>query len=332
MFDLRSFIQTVEQTVASHNLGQTGTYQRWSARSERDKGPNPYGVADAANLLYTINRFPVEPGQRQAWVNMLQSLQDSTSGLFEEPTHHPIHTTAHCTAALELFDARPRFPLYALRSLLGPNQPMAFLDQLDWRGNPWRESHRGAGIYTALVLSGEAAEDWEERYFAWLWEEADPRTGLFRKDCTSPGPFDEQSPIFPHLAGTFHYLFNLVYARRPLRFPERLVDTCLEIYNGHAYPLGEQVGFAEIDWVFCLNRAMRQSGFRFSDAQQALKGFASRYIPYLLSLDHETDEDFNDLHSLFGALCCLAELQQALLGQLRTTRPLRLVLDRRPFI
>ena len=39
-----------------------------------------------------------------------------------------------------------------------------------------------------------------------------------------------------------------------------------------------------------------------------------------------------DLHLLFGMVCCLAELQQALPGTFRTQRPLRLVLDRRPFI
>ena len=47
---------------------------------------------------------------------------------------------------------------------------------------------------------------------------------------------------------------------------------------------------------------------------------------------HETDDGLDDLHALFGTLCALAELQQALPGEIRTARPLRLVLDRRPFI
>ena len=40
----------------------------------------------------------------------------------------------------------------------------------------------------------------------------------------------------------------------------------------------------------------------------------------------------NDLHALFGAVCALAELQLALPGELRSSVPLRNVLDRRPFI
>ena len=45
-----------------------------------------------------------------------------------------------------------------------------------------------------------------------------------------------------------------------------------------------------------------------------------------------TDDGLNDLHALFGAVCCLAELQAALPGEITSEKPLKLVLDRRPFI
>ena len=38
------------------------------------------------------------------------------------------------------------------------------------------------------------------------------------------------------------------------------------------------------------------------------------------------------MHRLFGSICALAELQAALPGELRSDKPLKLVLDRRPFI
>ncbi len=335
MYDLRHFIHTVETSLSAHNLGAAGKYRRWT-RPAADGQPrslelNPYGSADAANILYTLHHFPSDPAERLAWVGALQALQDGETGLFEEPTHHPFHTTAHCLAALELFDAGPRCPVKAMANLRKPHELAAFLDALDWRGNPWRESHRGAGLYTALSLTGETNLEWEERYFTWLWEESDPETGLLRKGRVAPLPAEGGLSLFPHLAGTFHYLFILEAARRPLRYPDRLVDTCLEIFRG-SYPLGERLSFAEIDWVYCLNRAVRQSGHRFAEARQALNDFAARYIPFLLEIDPETDPDFDDLHQLFGGLCCLAELQQALPGLVRTQRPLRLVLDRRPFI
>ena len=332
MYDLRHFIHTVETNVDAHNLGLPGAYRRWSHAAADDPGLNPYGCADAANLLYTTGRFPTDPQERQSWIGALQGLQDAESGLFREPTHHPIHTTAHCIAALELFDARPRYPLTDLGSYHRTHELSAFLDTLDWRSNPWKESHRGAGLYVALVLTGAVNLEWEERYFTWLWEETDPQTGLIGKGRIHPLAVFDQPTLFPYLAGTFHYLFNLQYARRPLRYPEKLIDTCLDLYHSRSYPLGEQVSFAEIDWVYCLNRAVRQCGHRFAEAHQALQDFAARYVPFLLAIDPDQDTDFDDLHLLFGALCCLAELQQALPGLIRTQHPLRLVLDRRPFI
>ena len=87
----------------------------------------------------------------------------------------------------------------------------AFLDALDWPGNPWLESHRGVGLYAALVLVGVVDAAWEERYFAWLAREVDPPTGLLRRGCVSPTP-EDQPLLFPHLAGTFHYLFKPLQA------------------------------------------------------------------------------------------------------------------------
>jgi hypothetical protein len=302
------------------------------ARQARDLGLNPYGCADAANILYTIGRFPRDPAERQAWIDALQRLQDPASGLFHEPTHHPIHTTAHCIAALELFDAGPRHPVAALLPLAEPQAMAAFLDGLDWRGDPWSQSHQGAGLYVSLVLTGAASLDWQDRYFAWLWDETDPGTGFLRRGCIGLLTAAGTASFFPHLAGTFHYLFNQQYARRPMRYPAALVDACLQLFERNAFPLGRAVGFAEIDWVYCLARAARQGGHRQADARRALEAFAARYVDYLSRLDPQADDSFNDLHALFGAVCALAELQQAVPGMLRTERPLRLVLDRRPFI
>ena len=44
----------------------------------------------------------------------MQEMQDPRTGLFCEGSHHPLHTTAHVTAAPELFDAQPLYPLTAL--------------------------------------------------------------------------------------------------------------------------------------------------------------------------------------------------------------------------
>jgi hypothetical protein len=332
VIDLRGWIDDIAEIVHAHE-SRPGAYRRWT-RPENDPsgGINPYGCADAANLLYTIGRFPGQAELRRAFVGVLQSFQETESGLFREATHHEIHTTAHCIGALELFESRPLHPLRALLSLTDTDEMERFLDGLEWRSDPWHASHRGAGLYAALVGSVAVSADWEDRFFDWIWEETDPSTGLLRRDRVEAVRIGGLTTRFPHLAGTFHYLFCLEHARRPLRYPDRLVDTCLELFETRDFPLGISIGFAEIDWVYCLTRSLRQSGHRFSECRAALERFARPYLDYLLSLDLAGDPGADDLHRLFGALCALAEIQRALPGLVRTDPPLRLVLDRRPFV
>ena len=81
-----------------------------------------------------------------------------------------------------------------------------------------------------------------------------------------------------------------------------------------------------------ISRASRQTPHRWQEVKEALREFAEIYLPWIDTVDEKTDDRFNDLHMLFGAVCALAELQAALPGEVRTTVPLKLVLDRRPFI
>jgi hypothetical protein len=84
MIDLRDFVCAVERIVTLHNLNGPGRYARWLRQDDagsRDLGINPYGCADAANILYTTGRFP-DPDARPEWVAALQELQEADSGLF----------------------------------------------------------------------------------------------------------------------------------------------------------------------------------------------------------------------------------------------------------
>lgn len=330
--DINQLIARVKSVLRRHEI-RPGAYARWGWNDEnnsRDMGVNEYGCADAANILYTIGEFPKKPEERKNWIETLQGLQHADSGLFVEPTHHPIHTTAHCIAALELFDAEIKYELKALEKYKSKNALYELLEGLAWDSSPWNNSHIGAGIYAAMNLAKEASPEWNKWYFDWLWEEADAQTGLWRKGFVKEG----NAPIFEHMASSFHYVFNHAYARMPLRYPQQMIDTCLAMYKRGDLPgyFGHTPGFLEIDWVYCITRALRQCGHRFDTCKAVLQEFADHYIDALLSLDPETDDTFNDLHMLFGSMCCVAELQQTLPGCIISDIPLKLVLDRRPFI
>ena len=121
----------------------------------------------------------------------------------------------------------------------------------------------------------------------------------------------------------------------PVRYPDKIIDTCLYMYRETGTPsgkFGRMIGFIEVDWIYSITRSMRQTPHRFEECKKTLLEFAESYIAFLNSINHKTNDEFNDLHMLFGTACALAELQQALPGSFRTERPLKLVLDRRPFI
>ncbi len=328
--NIDSLIEKARRIVKRHELAE-GQYCRWLFQDEensREMGINEYGCADAANILYTIGDFVQDPAKREKWVSTLQNMQDPETGLFTEVTHHTIHTTAHCLAALELFDAQPLYPLTALKQYLDKEKLYDFLEHLNWAGVPWSQSHQGAGLYASMVITRTNDVQWEEDYFAWLREHCDPDMGMSYK-----GRFGHDIPAH-HMYGWFHYLFNHEYARRPIPYADKLIDSCIDMYVNKTMDdnFAHEVGFMEIDWVFCMNRASRQTPHRFHEVKALLWNFAQEFIAYLESLDEEHDDRFNDLHMLFGALCALAELQLALPGKIRTTVPLKIVLDRRPFI
>ena len=330
MFYIDPLIDRMEAVVKSHALGNGG-YARWlwqNAEGTRNLGSSEYGCADAANILYTIDRFP-KGEDAAALCRAIQDMQNPETGLFHEPTHHAFHSTAHCTAALELFGTLPRYEMKALRPYCTREGLYALLDGLNWRGSPWNNAHLGAGIYVSTVLTGMVDLQWQNDYFDWLTRETDPDYGISRR-----GTIDGTAPVCHHLYGWFHYLFNVEYAHRPFPCADRAVDTCLDLWNGKKMgpAFGRYVGFSEIDWIYTLNRGLRHAPARFTEGKQALHDFAADYIPYLMSLDPETDEGMNDLHAFFGAVCAVTELQAALPGEFVSTKPLRLVLDRRPFI
>ena len=334
--DIRPIIDAILENVKKHELEQKGAYRRWlwqDAKGRRNLGINEYGCADAMNILYTIGRFPKGKDREDA-LKVLRSLQHEDTGLFEEDSreykHHPMHTTAHCAAAIELFDEEIAYKPTALMKYFTKEGLYELLDSLDWRGNPWAESHKGAGIFVTGILTNSVDLEWQRAYFDYLYDNTDPDWGMSKQgyiDTDAIGPH-------AHLNGWFHYMFNMQYAKKPLKYPDKLIDSCLKMYNEDL--LGErfayEFGFREIDWVFAINRAARETPHRFAEVKAALLDFAKKFIPYLDSVDYEKNDGANDLHMLFGTICALAELQAALPGVIESSRPLKLVLDRRPFI
>lgn len=331
MIDFREFMKSAEETVANHYLGN-GAFSRWTSQNKqntRSLGVNEYSCADAVNILYTLNKLPERHSERIKLAQAIQALQNPQTGLFSEGTHDPFHTTAHCIAALELLDAHLLHPLTDMLPLTEHDKLMEFMEKQPWEEEPCLTSHRVAALYAALVINGDADDEWQDAYFKWLWDNTDENTGLLRTGHIDYG----KTQPFQYLVGTFHYMFNFEYKHLPMNYPKPMIDTCIQFYDDSVNPtFGKKAAFEEMDWIYCINRAMRQTDYRYKDCKERLKRFEKEYSDYLLSLDFKTDDNLGDLHQLFGTLCGIAEMQSALPGTIRTDKPLRLVLDRRPFI
>ena len=330
--NIDALIQQIRACVDRHNLGAPGVYTRNTLGPRADGKINEYGVADAANILYTINDFAQAQEDREHWIKTLRELQDPETGMYKEVTHHTIHTTAHCLAALELFDAKALYPCTYLNDCLTKEGLYSKLEnEIDWDKEPWRDSHIGAGVFVALTMTDAVDLQWKDWYFDWFWNHTSPVNGF------AFAGKEMQAKFHHYMGGGFHYLFNHEAEHRPLRHPEAIIDSCLpHLRNPEAYEEGKvfakTVCFIDVDLVYAVTRAMRQTPHRFYEAKEALEIYADKYLDMMCSLDYENNVRFNDLHSLFGATCCLAELQSALPGKIITSKPLRLVLDRRPCI
>jgi len=330
--NITPIVNNIHKIVENHKLAP-GSYKRYPI----DTAPNAYGCADAANILYSIGKFPKDRTEREASVKILQEMQNPETGIFIEDIdpslhpgmhiHHPVHTTAHCMAALELFDASPLYCAKELEKYLSYEEMCEFMEQVDFINDPWSGSHRPAGLYVALNLGGSDTVEFNKNYFNWMWDNADPDTGMWRKNCQNG-----VKPIWAHMAGSFHYLFNHEHAHMPLRYPEKMIDTCISMYKDEPRKnFGMTAGFIEIDWVFCLTRAIQQTPHRFYEVIECLEDFAEKYCKHWLE-NFDSINGVTDMHALFGSVCCFAELQRALRGKLYSEVPMKLVLDRRPFI
>ena len=330
MYDLRPFISDVKKIVDRHYLGTPGEYARWitqDSKNSRDLGSTPYGCANAVNILYTIGELPDSLEGRNAFIQVLQKFQNQESGLFCNPGNYETHTTAFVAGALNLLDAKPLYQTEGFRKYTQKEELFDFLESIDWAKNPWLGAHLGAGIYASVLLTETASDNWEDFYFEWLDHNADPETGLWKKGAL------KGAPAFHYLASTFHYVFNYEYAKRALPYPQALLDTCIKAYrDGECIDFSKEVGWPDIDFSYLLARVQRRAGTRFQETQDILKEIADGLIDQLLQMDTETSETLNDLNTLFAIVCALAVLQDALPGYIRTARPLKLVLDKRPFL
>jgi hypothetical protein len=304
--------------------GQSGAYARAPGVAE----PHVYGTAEAVNIGHTLGELPASAG---ALADAIGQHQDPATGCFVEvpSTHHELHASAYCAASLRLLDATPAAALRYLDPHRDPATVAGFLAGIDWRDDVYIGSHRGAGLASALVLD-DVADEWLDRYFTELDARLDPRTGLHGVDKPAGGDADQ-------IGGTFHYAFLYEHCGRELAHPEARIDAVLALRqpDGWWHPTNHL--WLTLDALYLLTRASERTDHRRASVESTVAETVE-----LLAAGYATEpgrRHFEDwylgAHDLTALVSAFAEAQRYAGGDgsvAHAGRPLRLVLDERPFI
>ncbi len=210
--------------------------------------------------------------------------QDSESGYFIGPElrdwapaigakHDLEHILKHlcCTVlpVLDLANALPRYPLTFALPLLDRGKLVEWLERIDWK-DAWLE---GNNLLFALQLliylrdreGRDEANAALTLLFEWLDREADPKTGLWGSNghCS----------VHQAMCGGYHQLLAYYYERRPVPYPQALVDATLGLQHpdGGFSPWGGGGACEEVDAVDILVNLYKSHDYRRPDIRIALR-------------------------------------------------------------
>jgi len=327
LFDMRGFVHWIlaEYEPSIRLPGGAGRYPRQPGQS----APALYGVADMACTLYTINALHPSVTERTQWADAFELFQNPETGWFLEKdpkTLTPQHNTAFALAAMQLLDLIPRHQIKMGTEYF---QIQTYLNSLNWRTGVYPDSHKGAGVGSIYTLVPALhSPDWFAEYFATCDKLFDPKNGLMGRDKPAEGDIDQ-------VGGTFHYSFLYQFFNREMLYPEKRIDTVLGLHRPDGYWSPSNHLWMTLDAIYLMTRTLRYCPHRFEDVRASVRQTLQVLQRDVFSPEgrKETFSKVDGVHSLTAAISIVAEAQQFLgAREVITDWPLKLVLDRRPFI
>ncbi len=299
-----------------------------------------YGAADAACILYTLDALATDEPAAREWLDVLGTYQDPTSGFFvaETASLAKAHNTGFAVGAMNLFepnlinDELPKHALAFARLIEDPTEAERYSDSLDWRGDCYAAGERLIGLASTFAnVSGVVAPEW----FDWLVgyiekRKFDPATGMVGVDKPPQGDKDQ-------IGGTFHFDFFWASRDRELPHPQARASALLDLQQSSGLWDPHNPWWLSLDAVYMLGRTMPSLPADAAKAARSAIVLTANALADRAADPAQRVTDFGDawmgVHMLTGAISFFAYLQQ-ILGHdaVITERPLRLVLDRRPYI
>jgi hypothetical protein len=178
-------------------------------------------------------------------------------------------TTTFCQQALDALQASPPPP----RQWSGWDNAdclIQYFDSILWE-NPWLDSNRVMFALSQLCHDSDRHQKPEllkviHAALDWLDDHQNPETGLWQGS--------HEVSLTNAMAATFHFTFYYGFLGRPLKFVDRIIDSCLALQEVHGLFSGKTaVGQTCLDYdaLDLLAKATLVSDYRSEDVQKAMQ-------------------------------------------------------------
>ena len=303
------------------NFKMNNTAGQFSVRLDPKK-PSLYGVCDMVFNLTISNQLKnylssYEKETVEEWITHIQSYQNPKTGWFKEGLfnygyHFKEHSTAFAISALKVLGGVPRYGLKISKKLNSQKKVEKWLKKSpEWGLLFWPGSHRGGGlgaIYATLGRDYYPHEKFFDWYFDWLDKKADREVGFWRIGWIHK--LRKYRLTKHELGGSIHYYWIYEFLKRPIPYPEKVIDSTLQLQNNIGLWDKDVSYCIDLDALFCLTRCCKQTkGYR----KEAIKNAIIKYLNYTISTLNDKDFLFNqylNTHKLTGCLEAIAEVQK----------------------
>jgi len=337
-WDLRPFVSWIhDEFLPSAKVG-TGA-ARYAQRPGVSRA-SLYGTGDAACILHTIDKLDTKASSAKEWIEELSAYQDAGSGYFVADIANlaVAHNTGFAVAALNLFDSKlvngvlPRHSLSFANPIHDWADAKLFADSLDWRSNCYEAGEILTGLAATFVnVAKVVPATWLTELFDYCEKtKLNQQNGMMGVDKPAAGDKDQ-------IGGTFHFDFLWASQGRRLPLPDKRATALLGLQQRNGLWDEHNPWWLTFDGVYMLGRAQPElTEAMKKKVTTAVKLAVDTLAPRALDAG-QRKADFVDawmgVHMLTGAVSFFAYAQQ-LLGReaVVTEKPLRLVLDRRPYI
>jgi hypothetical protein len=244
-----------------------------------------YASCFAAMTLHYLGELSqFSQNTRHQWANYILQWQNQADGYFLGPelvkeeitsAKHDwdvvrMHLAVHVLPALDLLEAKPRYPLAFAHRFLDPKYLQEWLEARDWQ-RAWLEGNNLLFVGQSLVhlrdvecLPGARAS--LALFFRWLDEHVDPATGLWGTD----GGFSHPAPA---MYGAYHQLLVYFCENRPIPYPRQLIDSTLAVqeFDGGFSASGGGGACEDVDAISILVNLYQRLDYERPQIRRALR-------------------------------------------------------------